>query len=680
MAVFQSIGPRLNKQFLGVQGWLLAVLGVVACVLSGFHQRGQDVDYDQLNYHFYSAYAFLHHRLTQDAAPAGLIHSYFNPLAYVPFYWLVGHLSARPAIFILGVWHGFNAWLVLLIAWRVTGGLARSRRIALASAAVAISLASPMALAEWASSFSDITTSLLILGGVAALIRAAPEDGWRGRAVWMFAASGLIGLAIGLKLTNAIYAPAVLVCCFIGSLGLRAKLQNVLAAAGGGACGVLATGGFWYLRLWQVFRDPVFPYYDAVFKSPELAPVKALHGVSFFDRRFLPGGIWQGLGLPFRWLHVNTTTCELPFRDIRFALLLCLLLIAVCLGVLRTRLSLPRPSAAQGRLLAFFVVTFAVWAYQFGIQRYIVGLEFLAGPAIIVGLLLILPPLGASVASVCIAGLCLATVVTPNFGRIKAHRNWYEMQLPEALQKPALVFVQGNALSYVVPFLPAGSHAVGLTQFDVVHAGTGNFADRLVRRVLAEAPALPVYVVFDEDLWPTTRADLASYGLGELGRCVALPNRADIVGACAVLRVAEHKAASLALRPGDTLHFGKSMVSAAAFLTGWHIDSGWGVVGGGYRPSLQLRLDPAFGPGPFRLTIGIFGLPAGPPDATISLRANGRLAGTIGFGALSASKTLQGCIGPEALDATREITLVLDSTVQFSTGLTSLTMAAGCGG
>lgn len=685
MRALQTIGHGLHLHLPDRPLWLLAALGFLACVLSGLHQHGQDVNYDQLNYHFYSAYAFLHRRLTLDAAPAGLIHSYFNPLPYVPFYWLAQHVSARAAIFLLGVWHGFNAWLVLLIAWQVTTGAARGRRIALSIAAVAISLASPMVLSEWATSFSDITTSLLVLGGVAALIRDVTEDSWSLRAAWMFGGSGLIGLAIGLKLTNAIYAPGILLCCFIGTIGKREKLQNIVAAGVGGGCGVLLSGGFWFLRMWQLFRNPVFPYYDAVFKSPELAPVVALHGISFFDRRFLPGSIWQGIELPFRWLYVNTATNELGFRDIRFALLLCLLATALFVGAampapLRRRLNLPRPSTAQTRVLAFFVASFAVWAYQFGIQRYLLGLEFLAGPAIVVTLGLILPRLAAAFASLGIAGLCLATVVSPDFGRIKAHRSWYDMHLPEALQKPALVFLQGDELSYVVPFLPAGSHAIGLTASDVVHAGTGNFADRLVQRTLAEQPALPVYVLLNENLWPRTRADLASYGLGQMGPCAALPNRAGIVVACAALRVTEPGAAALALNPGTTLSFGNSLAGTAALLSGWHLDSAWGVIGGIYQPSLQLRLDPAFGPGPFRVTIGFAGFEGGAADATVGVRANGRAAGKTSFADLSRSKTMQVCIGPEVLDASRELVLVLDSSSQFSAGLASLGVTAGCQG
>src|SRR5271166_1288080 len=90
--------------------------------------RGQDVNFDQLNYHYYSAYAFLHDRLSIDAAPAGLIHSYFNPLPYLPFYLLERSLPPRVVVFLLGAWHGCNVGLVLLIAWSTTAGVATRLR------------------------------------------------------------------------------------------------------------------------------------------------------------------------------------------------------------------------------------------------------------------------------------------------------------------------------------------------------------------------------------------------------------------------------------------------------------------------------------------------------------------------------------------------------------------------
>jgi hypothetical protein len=64
----------------------------------------------------------------------------------------------------------------------------------------------------------------------------------------------------------------------------------------------------------------------------------------------------------------------------------------------------------------------------------------------------------------------------------------------------------------------------------------------------------------------------------------------------------------------------------------------------------------------------------------VGVRANGRAAGKTSFADLSRSKTMQVCIGPEVLDASRELVLVLDSSSQFSAGLASLGVTAGCQG
>jgi len=518
---------------------VLGAFGVVALVLSGVHQHGQDVNFDQLNYHFYSAYALLYNRLTVDAAPAGLIHSYFNPLPYVPFYVFAGHLRPRLVIFLLGVWHGFNYWLVLLIAWQVSAGVPVRRRVALCAGAVLISLASPMVLAEWASSFADITTSLLVLGGVAALLHAASGVDERRRDVSIFAGSCCVGLAIGLKLTNAIYAPGVVVFCLVGEAGWRARVRGLLLAAAGGSAGAAGSGGFWFYRLWELFRNPVFPYYDAVFRSPELARVPKLHGISFFDRQFLPRTLWQGLALPFRWIHMNATTCELPFRDMRFALLFCLLIAAALLAVaansgLIRDLQGRRPAAAQTKLAGFFVASFAAWTYQFAIQRYLIGLELLAGPLIVVALATLLPQRTAAIAALCAGCVCIGTVLAPNFGRIKARGSWYDVRLPADLEKPGLVFLQGNEISYIVPFLPQESRAVGLTGADALRAGQGHFVDRVVRRALAEQPALPVSIILNAPLLSATRETLASYGLIDIGPCSPISTRAGVVASCRV--------------------------------------------------------------------------------------------------------------------------------------------------
>jgi len=662
--------------------YYIAALAVLSVVLGGIHQTGQDVNFDQLNYHFYSAYAFLHDRMAIDAAPAGTLHSYFNPLPYLPFYWLVQHLPPRRAIFILGAWHGLNLWLVLLIAWQVTARMQGTWRFVACAGAVAISAASPMALLEWATSFADITTSLLVLGGVSAMIAARSGGKARSAALPVVAGAGLVGLAIGLKLTNAIYAPGILACCLIGMPDWRARLRALALAAVAGACGSLVSGGFWFYRLWRTFRSPVFPYYDGIFKSPDSGLGPRLHGVSFYDDRFPPHGIWQAIELPFRWITLNTTTCERGFVDIRFAVLLVLLIACVTrmaiLGMAKIPSARDLPTAGK-QLVAFFCVAFAVWEFQFGIQRYAVGLEFLAGPAIVVALLTVLPSEAGAIASLCIACVCLATVTVPDFGRIKARKSWYGIELPARLRSPGIVFLQDDALSFLVPSLPAESRVAGLISIDGLQAGAGNFADRQIRRSLAEGPAWPISVLLNAPLSLQTRALLGGYGLGGVGPCTVVPNHAAFVLACDLHRMAGTAATALTLHPGETLTFGASVKNAAAYASPVLLRSGWAVLGAGSELNLDVRLDGSFGLGPFAVSIGFSGEVGGREDASLVVRANGQPVGKSTTADLLRANTVQECVPASALDASRNLLIGLDYTAppgsappRISLGLASL--------
>ena len=89
--------------------------------------------------------------------------------------------------------------------------------------------------------------------------------------------------------------------------------------AAGGAIGVLATGGAWAWMLWEQFGNPLFPFYNTIFRSPE-APIAAIA-----DLRFMPRNIWDAALYPFYWLVGMHPSSEWPFRDPRFAILFVLL-------------------------------------------------------------------------------------------------------------------------------------------------------------------------------------------------------------------------------------------------------------------------------------------------------------------------------------------------------------------
>src|SRR5260370_20383586 len=121
----------------------------------------------------------------------------------------------------------------------------------------------------------------------------------------------LIGGAVGLKLTKMIF--------FLGggaSLLFAARpLMALSYFAIGGAIGGLTTGGAWAWTLWQELGNPVFPFYNTIFRSPE-APLEAMA-----DGRFMPHNLWEAFAYPLYWLISNHRSSEGPFRAPRFAIL-----------------------------------------------------------------------------------------------------------------------------------------------------------------------------------------------------------------------------------------------------------------------------------------------------------------------------------------------------------------------
>ena len=162
----------------------------------------------------------------------------------------------------------------------------------------------------------------------------------------------------------------------------------------------------WGLRLWRQHENPLFPYFNNVFRSPDALPQ------SWTDGRFLPHSLLDALSSPFQLLVRNSLFSEIPLRDPRLLLGL--------LGVLFLFLLQRKRDRALGEkfaaLLAFVVVSWLAWVYQYGIYRYAIALELIG----CLGLVLVLQrlPRWRSAAFVLALLLVSADTKRPNWGRV----------------------------------------------------------------------------------------------------------------------------------------------------------------------------------------------------------------------------------------------------------------------
>lgn len=343
--------------------WLVPfVFGLLSVLL------GQDDGWDMKNYHLYAPFAALHGRLGFDLAP-GQFQGYFNPTLDMLYYLLVQALPGPVTGFIMGALHGLNFVLLLAIGRAALPHLPAADRCRVPLLLALCGICGVGFLSELGNSMGDNLTSLFVLGAVWLLMHrweALPAA----RGVGIALVAGLLmGLGTGLKLTNATHAIGLCVALLVvpGAWWLRLRLAFGFGV--GVLAGMAVTAGWWFLKMWQLFGNPLFPQFNNLFRSPLAAQIGVI------DNDHLPRSIWEALAWPLVFTAQFERVSELVFRQLIWPV------VYVLCVVLLVRLLMRRSGVPAGRerfLVVFFVVAFLAWMKLFGIHRYLVPVELLA--------------------------------------------------------------------------------------------------------------------------------------------------------------------------------------------------------------------------------------------------------------------------------------------------------------
>jgi hypothetical protein len=447
---------------------LAVVVGAMIAGAAYAFAAGEDANWDLRNYHIYNVWAVASHRYGIDAAPAGF-QTYFNPLPYFPVYTLNAWLSPLWSGLTMGAVHGLNLVAIYALT-RILLGAAASP--ACLMAAMVLAAFGPMTLSEVGTSFADITLSLPTLAALALILFAdapAPK--------YYLLAGLLMGIAVGLKLTNVVFAVGLTVAVIASA---RPALAMYCVVAGGAVGGVIA-GGWWSLMLWREFGNPVFPLFSGFFPSPDLPPTNIL------DRQFIPRSVLDGLAYPFYWLAGDNRSSEYGFRDGRFALAVVLFVAAIGAGLARRAKIFTRRDI---QFLIFFVVSFAAWMVLFSIQRYIVVLELLCGPLIVLLLVRLFAGTATGLghsrsAIILVVGVLTAAWTQPGDWLRRAWSTPYRPALSAQLARPAIYLLLDKPLGYVAPLLPRSSRFYQLADIALPIVPGGKL-DRRIRAGLAD--------------------------------------------------------------------------------------------------------------------------------------------------------------------------------------------------
>jgi len=513
----------------------VAVFGIPAALCAAWTVfAGKDLNWDLLHYHYYLAYSLFGDRTAQDWFAAGT-QSYLNPVGYLPFYLMVaaGWHSVLVSM-VLAALHGANLALLYLIARKLLAHHAGARRTALSALAAALGGASTVFWATTGTSFLDPLLSVPMLAAVLLLLAAPP-----GAAARRAGAAGLLfGAAAALKYSNALFALAGLILiATLPAASSQARARQVAAYACGGALAVLALAGPWLARLALELGNPVFPMFNALFRSP-YAPT-----AGFAAGRFVPESLTDALLLPLSMASPTSMIyTEISAPDLRFAAAALALAAVAGIAVFGRNvagLRMHALSTDDGRLLAFLGASLAAWIVTSANGRYGLLVLLLVGPCLARLVDRLLPARWAALA----LGLLLAAQVAacamispPRWFLSEAWSGrWLPVvAAPQAAAEPAIYLMpEVQSMSAVIPFLHPGSSFASLQGQRAETPGWRRVAEQLERgdrpaRVLGRGLRLQADGKPRPDVVEVYNWSLARFGYRiDPQRCFAIDWRPD---------------------------------------------------------------------------------------------------------------------------------------------------------
>jgi hypothetical protein len=462
---------------------------------------GQDAGWDTLNYHVYNPYAFLTDRINIDLAPAQL-QSYFSPVIDLPVYWLIQQMRPWLVGFWVGGFQGLNAFLVFLLA-RLLLSTGNTMPLWTPLWLASLGCLNASFVAQLGTAAGDSSSSVFV---ILALYLAclwhrsmaqhhAPSHLW---AVWI---GLLMGLAVGLKLTNAPFGLAMALVLVLLPTSPADKMRQILLFGLSALSSFMLVSGWWFYQVWIKFGNPLFPQFNGLFKS-DLATA-----TSVIDTRWGPVNALEALAWPF-WMSLR------PWRihdgllyDHLWVLTYPVLLIWLASCLWRRWRDLAKTISPSLLVLVFVGFSYVIWLKLFSIGRYMTVVEVLLPLLLLLGLKSIIWQKPALAITLTLSFLSLAlSLKHSNFGmRAAWAEQSYAVKVP-TIQDPAsatiLIAVGGEPISWLLPHFPNQTAVLRIS---------GNFPRssayaNLVRQTVA-ARAGKVYAVIPTNVdWSAARA------------------------------------------------------------------------------------------------------------------------------------------------------------------------------
>lgn len=480
---------RLDQpQILRVAMWLIPILfGLLSM------QMRQDNNWDLRNYHFYNPFAWLNGKVGFDLAPAQM-QSYFNPTIDVLYYALSRVVPAPLVGFVMGAIHGLNFLILLAIGRVLLQHSPHGPQVRLPLLLALAGMLGAGVIAQLGNTMGDNLTALFVLSAVLLVLRGW-RDASRGASLGrVLLAGAVMGLGVGLKLTNGVYALALCLALLLipatGFVRIRAALVFGVGVLGG----IAVAAGHWFWKMWTLFGNPLYPQFNTFFHSPMAGPV----GVG--DQRWLPQGITEKLVWPFIFALHPQRISEIKLSMIVWPVLYTGFIVLAIMTLVRRRAAhAPVDVVERSRenaLLVFFALSYLIWLNLFSIHRYLIPLELVAPLTVwLLARRLFPQAMAGKIAAVVILVVFACSLQTKNWGRVGWARQPFSAVVPAfANPRDSMVFTihADPPMGWIATFYPRDVAFVSL----VAGFESPLFAQR-INAMMAERKG-PLYLMISD--------------------------------------------------------------------------------------------------------------------------------------------------------------------------------------
>ncbi len=255
---------------------------------------------DWYNYHFYNCWAFLNDRMGQDFLAANN-RTCLNPLIDLPEYLLLLKLKYHPYLFMFLTL--FDNVCLLFILYKISdyifikaNKITNFFRNLFCILYVAFS---PVFFEQFSIDLNDTKIAVIFLLGFYILLKNLFLPYSKKRNAMICIAGLLFGAALGLKQTAVVNCIGILLTCIVLFKRINRPFVTIFYISAGIVFSFLLTNGFWMYKCYLYYHNPVFPYFNDIFKSEYADSVKLMDFLSMKPETILEYIFYPFIGKPY---------------------------------------------------------------------------------------------------------------------------------------------------------------------------------------------------------------------------------------------------------------------------------------------------------------------------------------------------------------------------------------------